>query len=271
MYIYVYIYVCVYIYIYIMHTQHQWLAEPYVYDRQHILVCVWSCGLSLSLSLTHTHKTGRLQIAGCKDEGTCNKIVRPPPPPPPGRVPCFSVERQRCTQPQFATKKKLVTNLRSAFSSGWGCGAYSLLLGFSSEEEDTCMYPPPHVTWAYNLLLGFASAVGHQVGHELAERFLKCLLLGFSSAQVLMDFCRRQRGCVCVCVYTCVCVCVLCVCSLCPEVVGDVCICVSTGVHVCVCVCVCVCELWCEVVCVRMCEYACTRVCVCVHTHFVER
>jgi hypothetical protein len=133
------------------------------------------------------------------------------------------------------------------------------------------MYPPPHVTWAYNLLLGFASAVGHQVGHELAERFLKCLLLGFSSAQVLMDFCRRQRGCVCVCVYTCVCVCVLCVCSLCPEVVGDVCICVSTGVHVCVCVCVCVCVnfgvRWCVFVCVSM----LVHVCVCVYTHTLSR
>ena len=87
------------------------------------------------LSLSHTHTTGRLQIAGCKDEGTCNKIVRPPPPLP--LVECrasLSPERQRCTQPQFATKKSWSRTCGALSQVVGGCGAYSLLLGFSSAE-----------------------------------------------------------------------------------------------------------------------------------------
>jgi hypothetical protein len=122
---------------------HQCLA---VYDRQHVLVGVVWMGVTYThiLSLTHTHKhtTGRLQIAGCKDEGTCNKIVRPPPPRP--LVECrasLSPERQRCTQPQFATKKSWSRTCGALSQVVGGCGAYSLLLGFSSAEVllDFCM------------------------------------------------------------------------------------------------------------------------------------
>jgi hypothetical protein len=212
MYIYVYIYVCVCIYIYIMHTQHQWLAEPYVYDRQHILVCVWSCGLSLSLSHTHTHtKQAASRSLAAKIRAPSTRLYAPPLPPP--LVECrVSLLKGRDARNPSSRRKK-----------SWSrtCGALSQVVGGVGRIVSFwASHLRRRIHACILLLMLHGRIISFWASHLLLViKLVTNLRSAFSSvsfwaSHLLKSLWTSAEGNADVCVFVCtlVCVCVCCVC-----------------------------------------------------------